>query len=192
MSKLNISKANIDGVYIIEPNIISDKHTSAFTICDNSEFEANGISADFVTEEQISYPRGYLKGLHFQRENPQASLIRVVSGSALLVAVDMREDKESYGASCAIEISKENSRGVWVGEKFAIGILTLEHDTEIITKYTQQHAEKGGIIWSDPILNINWQFERYDIDAKYLNISKSDKKLPTFRSWDVTTLWLND
>ena len=79
----------------------------------------------------------------------------------------------------------------WIPQQFVHEFLTLEQNTEFNYKCTDYyHPESdAGIVWNDPILAINWQFERYDIDEKYLNISDKDKKQPAFRYWDPKTLW---
>lgn len=155
------------------------------------DFIELGIDEEFVQDNHSKSARGVLRGLHFQREHTQGKLVRVISGAILDVAVDLRPDSPTYGASHSFELSAENKRMFWIPAQFAHGFMTLEKDTEIVYKCTDYyHPEsEAGIAWNDPILAIEWQFERYDIDEKYLNISPKDKKFPTFRSWNPKTLW---
>ncbi len=191
MGKFIVTETPIEGLLVIEPNLIGDKRGFFMETYSKQDFAEIGIDYEFVQDNHSLSARGVLRGLHFQRENVQGKLVRVTSGAILDVAVDLRPDSETYGASHSVEISAENNRMFWIPPHFAHGFLTLEKDTEVIYKCTDYYnpQAEAGIMWNDHILAINWQFERYDIDEKYLNISAKDKKLPTFRSWNPKTLW---
>lgn len=191
MGKFIVTETPIKGLLIIEPTVNSDKRGFFMETYSKQDFLEIGIGAEFVQDNHSKSARGVLRGLHFQREQVQGKLVRVTAGAVLDVAVDLRVGSETYGASHSVELSAENKRMFWIPEHFAHGFMTLENGTELLYKCTDYyHAEsEAGIVWSDHILAIDWQFERYDIDEKYLNVSPKDKKLPTFRSWDPKTLW---
>ncbi len=117
----------------------------------------------------------------------------MTSGSALHVAVDLRPEAKSFGASHAVELSAENQQMLYIPPYYAHGFLTLEPNTEVVINYTKEHTPDAdaGIIWDDEILAIDWRFDRYDIDSNRLNISPKDRKRPSFRSYNQHDLWPN-
>lgn len=191
MPKFKVTQTEIKGLLIIDPVVSNDKYNSFIETDLKNDLLEIDIDVEFVHDSYLKMPRGVLSGLHFQREQTQGRLVRVPSGSVLAVAVDLRPGSYTYGASCSVEISDENQRLFWIPKKFAHGFLSLENNTEIISKCTDYENLKSlaGIMWNDPIININWQFERYDIDEKYLKVSDRDKRLPGFRTWNPVTLW---
>ncbi len=192
MSKYTRIDTPIEGLYVIEPTIHGDRRGFFMESYTQQDFEEMGIELPFVQDNHSCSARGVLRGLHFQRKNPQGKLVRVVSGAVLDVAVDLRPESRTYGASHAIELSAENHRMFYIPPRFAQGFLTLEKDTELLYKCTEYYDAESdsGIMWNDPTLCINWQFERYDIDEKYLNISPKDKKLLGYNQLNPKTLWL--
>lgn len=191
MPEYKVIKTQIRGLLIIEPAVEGGNAESMLEECSKPEMLEMGIDAEFVYTDHIKVARGVLSGLHFQREQTQGKLVHVTSGSVLYVTVDLRPDSRTYGAPWAVEISAENQRALWVPEQFAHGYLTLESKNEITLNCTNPENLKSlaGIAWNDPIICIDWEFERYDIDEKYLKVSDRDKRLPTFRSWNPKTLW---
>lgn len=191
MSKFKIIKTPIDGLFIIEPTVYGDKRGFFMETYSKKDFQEIGLDVEFVQDNHSKSMRGVLRGLHFQREHSQGKLVRVISGAALDVAVDLRPNSRTYGASHSIELSAENKRMFWIPAQFAHGFMTLENDTEFVYKCTDYYnpESESGIFWDDPILCIDWEFERYNIDEKYLNVSDKDKNYPTFRSYNPKTLW---
>ena len=191
MSKFQVTKTPIEGLLIIEPTVNSDKRGFLVESYSKRDFKEIGIDVEFVQDNHIKSARGVLRGMHFQREHTQGKLVRVTSGAILDVAVDLRPGSMTYGASHSVEISEENNRMFWIPEQFAHGYVTLENNTEIMCKCTDYyHPEsEAGVLWNDTILSIDWEFERYDIDQKYLYISARDKKQPVFRALDAKSLW---
>ncbi len=187
-SEFNITQTPIEGLLIIEPATES----ALIDIFSREEFSQFGITEEFVEERQVSANRGEIHGLHFQRHEPQAKLIRAESGSLLDVVVDLRPESRTYGASHSVELSAENRRIFYVPARFAHGFLSLEKGTNLLFR-SSTHADAesaSGVIWNDPVLCIDWQFERYDIDEKYLKISKQDRKLPSYGQLNPKTLWI--
>lgn len=191
MGKLTVTETPIEGLLIIEPAVHGDKRGFFMESYSKRDFAEIGIDVEFVQDNHSKSARGVLRGLHFQRQHTQGKLVRVTSGAVLDVAVDLRPESRTYGASHSVELSAENKRMFWIPERFAHGFLTLENDTEFQYKCTEYYdAESdGGIMWNDPVLCIDWQFERYGIDEKYLNISPKDKKHPGFNQILPHNLW---
>lgn len=191
MSKFKSIPTPIEGLIIIEPTVFGDSRGFFMETYSERDFEELGITEKFVQDNHSKSARGVLRGLHFQREHTQGKLVRVTAGAILDVAVDLRPESSTYGASFSVELSAENQRMFYIPPRFAHGFLTLEGNTEFLYKCTDYyHPESdGGIMWNDPILCIDWQFERYDIDEKRLNISDKDKKHPAFRQLNPKTIW---
>lgn len=184
-------ETDIDGLLVIEPTVFDDRRGFFMESYSKRDFERIGIMDDFVQDNHSRSQRGVLRGLHFQRAHTQAKLVRVVSGAILDVAVDLRPESRTYGASYSIELSAENKRLFYIPERFAHGFLTLENGTEMLYKCSDYYdpESSAGIMWDDQILCIDWQMERYGIDEKYLNLSDKDRKNPSFRQWDPKLIW---
>lgn len=191
MSKFKAIPTPIEGLIVIEPTVFGDARGFFMESYSERDFAEIGIDDKFVQDNHSKSARGVLRGLHFQREHTQGKLVRVTAGGVLDVAVDLRPESRTYGASFSVELSAENKRMFYIPPRFAHGFLTLENNTEFLYKCTDYyHPESdGGIIWNDPILCIDWQFERYGIDQKYLNVSDKDKKHPAFRQLNPKEIW---
>lgn len=191
MGKFKKIETPIQGLYVIEPTVFGDSRGFFMETYSERDFQEIGITDKFVQDNHSKSARGVLRGLHFQREHTQGKLVRVTAGAVLDVAVDLRPESHTYGASYSVELSAENKRLFYIPPRFAHGFLTLENNTEFLYKCTDYyHPESdGGIMWNDQVLNIDWQLERYGIDQKYLNISDKDKKHAGFNQIDPKTLW---
>lgn len=191
MGKFKAIETTIEGLLIIEPTVYEDKRGFFFESYSRNDFKEIGIDVEFVQDNHSKSSRGVLRGLHFQREHAQGKLVRVTAGAVLDIAVDLRPESRTYGASFSVELNAENKRMFYIPPRFAHGFLTLENNTEFLYKCTEYyHPESdAGVMWNDQILNIDWQFDRYGIDEKYLNISDKDKRHPAFRQLDPKTLW---
>lgn len=191
MGKFKTIPTPIEGLFVIEPTVFGDSRGFFMESYSERDFAEIGITDKFVQDNHSKSGRGVLRGLHFQREHTQGKLVRVTAGAVLDVAVDLRPESPTYGASHSVELTAENKKMFYIPPRFAHGFLTLENDTEFLYKCTDYyHPESdAGIMWNDPVLCIDWQFERYDIDKKYLNISAKDKKHPGFHQLDPKTIW---
>lgn len=191
MSKFKKLSTTIEGLILIEPTIYGDSRGFFMETYSERDFAELGIHDHFVQDNHSKSARGVLRGLHFQREHTQGKLVRVIAGAVLDMAVDLRPESRTYGASYSVELSAENGRMLYIPPRFAHGFLTLENDTEFVYKCTDYyHPESdAGVMWNDHILHIDWQFERFDIDEKRLRISDKDRKYPAFGQLDPKTLW---
>lgn len=191
MGKFKTIATSIEGLLVIEPTIFGDLRGFFMETHSERDFAEIGITERFVQDNHSKSGRGVLRGLHFQREHTQGKLVRATAGAVLDVAVDLRPESRTYGAAFSVELSADNKRMLYIPPRFAHGFLTLENDTEFLYKCTDYyHPESdSGIMWNDPVLCIDWQFERYEIDEKRLSISDKDKKHPSFRQLDPKSLW---
>ncbi|MFR9603036.1 MAG: dTDP-4-dehydrorhamnose 3,5-epimerase [Rikenellaceae bacterium] len=192
--KYSTQETPMEGAIIITPNIEGESREFLFDLeGGHDEYKLMGLDVEFVQHSSEVYARGVIEGLHFQRENTPAMIVAVTSGRALCVATDLRPECSTFGASHAVELTDENERMIYIPPYFSFGFMTLEPKTEVVCNYTGEYdpATQSSIIWDDEILAIDWQFERYDIDQKWLKISPKDKKAPAFRSYNQNTLWIN-
>lgn len=170
----------IEGLVVIEPTVYGDDRGYFMECFRESDYAEAGIPTRFVQENESMSARAVLRGLHFQRTEPQAKLVRVVSGALLDVAVDLREGSVTYGKWHAELLSAKNRRQMFIPEGFAHGFLALENDTRLNYKCSRYYApqDEDGIAWNDPTLAIDWQLERWGIELSELIISEKDCKWP--------------
>lgn len=150
----------IPDLILIEPARFGDERGFFSEVWSRRTLTAHGITADFVQDNHsLSRQKGVVRGLHFQRPpSAQAKLVRVVRGSILDIAVDIREGSPTYGQHVACELSSVNWQQLWIPAGFAHGFVTLEEDTEVLYKvdaYYDREAD-AGIAWDDPALGIDW------------------------------------
>jgi dTDP-4-dehydrorhamnose 3,5-epimerase len=154
---------NLDGLIIIEPNILEDSRGYFFEAYNEKVFQQNGINCHFVQDNQSCSSYGVIRGLHFQL-NPfaQAKLVRVLEGKILDVAIDIRKNSPTYGQHFAIQLSSENKKQLFLPAGFAHGFSVLSHTAIVLYKcdafYNKQ--SEGGIRYDDSDLQIDWGIER--------------------------------
>jgi dTDP-4-dehydrorhamnose 3,5-epimerase len=169
----------IEGLFEIFPKVFADSRGYFFECYSQSDFNAAGISVNFVQDNQSHSCRGVLRGLHFQKNHPQGKLVRVMQGEVFDVAVDIRPGSASYGKWYAVVLGEKEQNQFYIPPGFAHGFLVLSETCVFAYKCTDfYHPEdEGGIIWNDPYVNITWP----DLGMEYL-LSEKDKKLPRFNS----------
>jgi dTDP-4-dehydrorhamnose 3,5-epimerase len=157
---MNIISTGIEGLLVIEPSIFEDERGYFYESYNKERFDSLGIfSGSFVQDNQSKSNKGVLRGLHFQNAPfAQGKLVRVISGSVLDVAVDLRKDSKTYGKHFSIKLTGDNKKMFWVPEGFAHGFSTLEDDTIFSYKCTNYYHKKseGCILWNDSDLGIDW------------------------------------
>ncbi len=185
MGKFNRIETGIDNLVIVEPTIFGDERGFFMESYSKRDFEEMGLSMEFVQDNHSKSKKGVLRGLHFQSKLAQGKLVRVVAGSVLDVAVDLRRKSPTFGQVRTVLLTAENKRLFYVPEGFAHGFVTLEDNTEFQYKCTNYYAPEydSGIIWNDKDLNIDWQLEKYGIKLEQLSLSGKDKKLQTFKEF---------
>jgi len=159
----------IEGLIIIEPNVFEDDRGYFFESYNQVKFSENGINDVFLQDNQSLSQKNVLRGLHFQKPPfSQAKLIRVVQGSVLDVAVDIRKNSKTYGQQYATELSATNKRMFYIPSGFAHGFLTLEDNTIFSYKCSAFYNKEseGSLLWNDKDLNINWDIENPILSEK--------------------------
>ena len=179
---MNFIKTAIEGVYIIEPRIFTDDRGYFFESYSKAAFEAAGLHYDFVQDNQSKSVHGTVRGLHFQKgEHAQAKLVRVLEGTVLDVAVDLRRTSHTYGQYVAVELSAENNRQLLIPRGFAHGFSVLSETAVFAYKCDNLYCREseGGIRFDDPSLAIAWRID----PAKALTSDK-DKLHPYFSEFE--------
>lgn len=151
----------IPEIFLIEPKVFNDKRGFFFESFNHRLFEAAiGRTVKFVQDNHSKSVQHVLRGLHFQTQQPQGKLIRVIQGEVFDVAVDIRPDSPTCGQWVGTYLSAENKHQLWVPEGFAHGFLVLSESAEFLYKTTDYYAPQFEvtIAWNDPDLNIDWPF----------------------------------
>ena len=166
-----ITKTDIQGLIIIEPQIFKDSRGCFFENWNAKKFKQLGISEDFVQDNQSVSSKGVLRGLHFQ--NPpyaQAKLVRVIEGSVLDVAVDLRKNSPTYGKHVSVILSEQNNKSFFIPKGFAHGFLSLEDNTVFNYKCSDYYNKEseGSLLWNDEDLKIDWQIDNPLVSEKDL------------------------
>ena len=167
-------KANptiIPDVIVIEPKVFGDARGFFFESFNQKAFdEVIGKHVDFVQDNHSRSSKGVLRGLHYQIEQPQGKLVRVVRGAVFDVAVDIRKSSPTFGQWVGIELSEDNHKQFWVPAGFAHGFLVLSDTADFLYKTTDYYApaHERCIVWNDPALGIQWPIDgvRPELSAK--------------------------
>lgn len=156
---MNVIATDIPDVLIIEPKLFGDSRGFFFESFNERTFkEQTGVSINFVQDNHSRSQKNVLRGLHYQVENPQGKLVRVVQGEVLDVAVDVRVDSPTFGRWVATRLSAESHRQFWIPPGLAHGFLVLSESADFLYKtadYFNPTAERC-IRWDDPDLAIDW------------------------------------
>jgi dTDP-4-dehydrorhamnose 3,5-epimerase len=180
---MKVTPSTISDVLIIEPDVYGDNRGYFFESWNHQKYSQLGITSNFIQDNESCSKFGVLRGLHYQAAPyTQAKLIRVISGTVLDIAVDIRKGSPTFGQHVAIEISGENKRQVFIPRGFAHGFIVLSN--QVIFNYKCDNyympSSERGIAFNDPTLNINWP-----IDIKDCILSEKDLKNPLFKDASV-------
>ncbi len=175
MSNFTFIETEIPGVFLIETMVYGDERGYFAETYKEPDFRAAGLDYRFVQDNQSLSRRGVLRGLHFQRNYPQAKLVRVLRGEVFDVAVDLRGGSETYGKWVGAVLSAENRRQLMIPRGFAHGFLVLSEEAEFAYKCDEVYhpGDEGGIAWDDPDIGVRWP------DAGEIILSEKDKHHPT-------------
>jgi dTDP-4-dehydrorhamnose 3,5-epimerase len=179
---MKVTTTAIEGLLILEPRIFPDDRGYFYESYNKNKFADAGITADFVQDNQSFSQKGALRGLHGQADPfAQGKLVRVLQGSVLDVAVDIRKNSPTYGQHVTVELSGTNHLQFWVPPGFLHGFVTLEDDTIFTYKVTNFYdkASEIGVIWNDPTLAIGW-----GVDLNNVLLSPKDEILPSFADFN--------
>ena len=183
---MEIIKTSIDGVVIIEPKVFGDHRGYFFESFSERDFCENVRQVRFVQDNESKSSYGVLRGLHFQKPPyAQSKLVRVVKGSVLDVAVDIRRGSPTFGQHVAVELTEDNHRQLFIPRGFAHGFAVLSDEVIFQYKCDNFYAPQaeGAIAWDDPDLGIDWRIP----DDKVI-LSAKDTSNPRLKD----TPWLFD
>lgn len=162
MGKFTFIETGIKDLFIIEPTVFGDIR-GYFMETFNDEFapyvkHLDGSPATFVQDNESRSKHGVLRGLHFQKTQPQAKLVRAIDGEIIDVAVDLRSNSETFGKWYSVVLSAENKRQFFVPEGFAHGFYVRSEFATFSYKCTRLYApnDEGGLMWNDPDIGVNW------------------------------------
>lgn len=173
---MKITETEFPGLFIIEPIVHHDERGYFFEAYRQDLFEEKIGKVNFVQENESYSNKGTLRGLHYQLPPyAQGKLVRVISGSVLDVAVDIRKSSPTFGKYFSIELTDANKLQLWIPRGFAHGFIALTENVILAYKVDSLYnkSSEAGIIYDDQKLNINWSIEIIDVSAK-------DKSLPYF------------
>jgi dTDP-4-dehydrorhamnose 3,5-epimerase len=182
MGKFNFIKTSIDGVTIIEPTVFGDARGYFMETYSKRDFAEGGIDVDFVQDNESRSRKGVLRGLHFQKKNPQGKLVRVIEGEVFDVAVDLRKNSPTFGKWEGVVLSAENKKQFYIPEGFAHGFVVLSETAAFVYKCTRFYDPKdeGGLMWNDPAVGIKWPVG----DGFEPLLSEKDTKNPLLKDLD--------
>ena len=184
-------ETSIEGVYVIETTVFGDSRGYFMETYSDKEFAEIGLNYKFVQDNQSKSRKGVLRGLHFQKENTQAKLVRCIKGEVFDVAVDLRPGSKTYGKWEGVILSEENKKMFMIPRGFAHGFLVLSDEAEFTYKCDDIYNPKaeGGLAWNDKDVNIDWPLG--DMKTEDLLTSEKDAKWPKLEELKKTDLFQN-
>ena len=158
---MNIIETTLPGVLLIEPKVFGDARGFFLESWNRQTFAELGLDLDFVQDNHSRSARGVLRGLHYQLNEPQGKLVRVVSGAVFDVAVDLRKSSPHFGQWVGSELSADNHRMLWVPPGFGHGFLVLSDTADFLYKTTAYYAPQWdrGVRWDDPQIGVQWPLD---------------------------------
>ena len=191
MGKFKKIETSIKDVYIIEPTVFGDNRGYFMETYSDAEFAEIGLNYNFVQDNQSKSSKGVLRGLHFQKENTQAKLVRCIKGEVFDVAVDLRPGSETYGKWEGVILSEENKKMFMIPRGFAHGFLVLSDEAEFTYKCDDIYNPnaEGGLKWDDPEVGIKWPME--GLKQEEILTSEKDGKWPSLAELKNTDLFSN-
>lgn len=178
---MNLIETPLPGVLLLEPKVFGDARGFFLESWNRQTFAGLGLDLDFVQDKHSRSARGVLRGLHYQLNEPQGKLVRVVSGAVFDVAVDLRRSSPHFGQWTGHELSAENQRMLWVPPGFGHGFLVLSDTADFLYKTTAYYAPEWerGIRWDDPRIGVQWPLDGTPA------LSARDQVLPFFNDAEV-------
>ncbi|MEK6789332.1 MAG: dTDP-4-dehydrorhamnose 3,5-epimerase [Pseudomonadota bacterium] len=176
---MNVLRTAIADVLILEPKVFGDARGYFLESWNAQKFnEAVGREVTFVQDNHSRSRQGVLRGLHFQRIQPQGKLVRVPQGRVFDVAVDIRPESPTYGQHVGVELSGDNQRQLWIPPGLAHGFLVLSESADFLYKTTDYYhpASEGALLWNDPALQIAWPL--HEISEAPMLTAKDANGLP--------------
>lgn len=160
MEKFKFTETTIEDLYIVETSAFHDNRGYFMETYNEQLFRNAGLNYTFVQDNFSCSKKGVLRGLHFQKEHPQAKLIRVIQGTIYDVAVDLRKNSKTYGKWFGLILSDTNKKQLLIPRGFAHGFVTISDTACIAYKCDDFYYpnDEGGLLWNDPDIGINWPY----------------------------------
>lgn len=179
MGRFIFHKTPLDGVYEITLEPFGDERGYFCETYNLNDFKNNGIDSVFVQDNQSKSIKSVLRGLHYQKQYPQAKLVRVIDGEVFDVAVDIRKDSDTFGKWYGTILSAQNKKQLYMPRGFAHGFLVLSESATFCYKCDEFYHpdDEGGIIWNDSDIAIDWPLSDEPI------LSDKDKKHQSFQEY---------
>ncbi len=177
-----VSQTDIQDVLLVEPEIHPDRRGFFFESWNARTWrEKTGLEVEFVQDNHSLSRRGVVRGIHYQIENAQGKLVRVIVGEVFDVAVDLRRGSDTFGRWVGARLSAANKRQLWMPPGFGHGFVALTDSAEMLYKATDYYNRAGErcIRWDDPDLGINWPL------ADGAMLSEKDAAAKSFREADT-------
>ncbi|MFM2641226.1 dTDP-4-dehydrorhamnose 3,5-epimerase [Vibrio chagasii] len=172
---MKVIDTRISDVKIIEPSVFGDERGFFMETWNQKQFEelVTGKPTQFVQDNHSKSKKGILRGLHYQTENTQGKLVRVVSGEVFDVAVDIRQGSPTFGQWVGEYLSAENKRQLWIPEGFAHGFYVTSDEAEFVYKCTDYYNPQAevSITWNDADIGIEWPI----MEASKVKLSDKDQ-----------------
>ncbi|MBI1285118.1 MAG: dTDP-4-dehydrorhamnose 3,5-epimerase [Thiobacillus sp.] len=178
---MKVIKTPLPGVLLLEPRIFGDARGFFLESWNRRTFADLGLAPDFVQDNHSRSAKGVLRGLHYQLNDPQGKLVRVVTGAVFDVAVDLRRSSAHFGQWVGYELSADNQRMMWVPPGFGHGFMVLSDVADFLYKTTAYYAPQWdrGIRWDDPEIGVQWPLEAAP------TLSDKDQALPLLKDAEV-------
>lgn len=177
---MNLIETPLKDCFVLDPKVFGDERGFFFESFNQNVFnKLTHTNYNFVQDNHSMSSRGVLRGLHFQKNQPQGKLVRIVAGEVFDVAVDIRKGSPSFGKWFGIFLSGKNKKQLWVPPGFAHGFVVLADQTEFLYKTTDFYAPSDEVCikWNDPELKIDWNF------SEEPKLSEKDKKGISFMEY---------
>ena len=165
-----VKNTSLDGVKIITPTVYEDERGYFFESYRAPIYKNNDLPINFVQDNEVKSTKGVLRGLHYQFNRPQGKLVRVISGSILDVAVDIRKGSPTFGQSEIVHLTAENNKMLYIPEGFAHGYLVTSSESIVVYKCTDIYDpnDQYGIIWNDETIGVDWMYDSPILSEKDL------------------------
>jgi dTDP-4-dehydrorhamnose 3,5-epimerase len=156
---LNVVETSLPGVLILEPRMFRDDRGVFFETFNLAKMVEIGLPAEWKQDNFSLSKKGVVRGIHYQISEAQGKLVRVVTGTALDVIVDLRRSSPTFGQHTTVELSGDGSRMVWIPVGFGHGFSALTETVALSYKVTEYYSPKAErcVLWKDPALEIDWK-----------------------------------
>lgn len=159
---MKITQTPINDVFVVEPQVFGDERGFFYESFNAEKFhELTGVTDEFVQDNHSRSSKGVLRGLHYQIQQSQGKLVRVIRGEVYDVAIDLRKSSSTFGQSFGLLLSEKNHKQLWVPKGFAHGFLVTSEYAEFLYKTSDYYAPQfeRSIIWNDQDLGIDWPLD---------------------------------